>query len=170
MNYYKQFLDFLQRHKLYERESFVFISNHTVNINYNNQEERDFIGCYYSKDEEDKITNFKVWVPEIIDTTTLFINIHEYVHALILYKYLNEKYEIGLEKEALPLMYEKMYAIEEENISAKDYEKNLKETINEINTEEYIIGKKIAEELIYKHDDIKLLNEKAKELVRKYKY
>lgn len=60
MNYYKQFLDFLKRHKLYERESFVFISNHTVNINYNNQEERDFIGCYYSKNEDDKITNFKV--------------------------------------------------------------------------------------------------------------
>lgn len=169
MTYYKKFIEFLKKHKLYDKDSFIFISNCATNIDYNNEEERDFIGCYYNVDENNTITNFKVYVPKIIDNNTLLINIHEYIHAFILYKNLNKECEIGLEKESLPLMYEKIFVIEDEEITLIRYEKSLRETINEINSEEYIIGKKIAEELIYKYDNIDILNKKAKELVRKYK-
>lgn len=169
MTYYEKFLSFLQRHNLYTKESFTFISNYTINIDYNNEEEREFIGCYYTKNESGVITDFKIYVPNIIDNNTVLINIHEYVHALILYLHLNQKYEIGLEKEVLPLLYEKMYVLEDDAINTKNYEKNIRKTIREINKEEYTIGKKIAEEIIYTYDDISLLNIKAKELVRKYK-
>lgn len=170
MIYYKKFIDFLQKYNLLDKESFVFISNHTTNIDYNNLEERNTIGCYYNINEEGILKDFKVYVPEIIDERTTIINIHEYIHALILYKHLNKKCEIGLEKEVLPLMYEKIYVIENEELSLREHEKALRETINEMNNDEYIIGSKVAEQLILnKKESIETLNEKAKKLVREYK-
>jgi len=170
MIYYKKFIDFLQKYNLLDKESFIFISNRTTNIDYNNLEERDTIGCYCKINEKETLKDFKVTVPKIIDERTVIINIHEYIHALILYKMLNKKYEIGIEKEVLPLMYEKIYVIENEEISFVKYERALRETINEINNDEYIIGSKVAEQLIpHKKEDIETLNEKAKKLVREYK-
>ena len=56
---------------------------------------------------------------------TLLINIHEYVHALIIYNSLGKKEDIGLEKEVLPMMYEEMYVVESDEISTKKYLKEL---------------------------------------------
>ena len=66
MTYFDKFIDFITRHNLYENKSFIAISNKTTNIDYYNEEARDFIGCFY-KVENEIITDFKVCVPEIID-------------------------------------------------------------------------------------------------------
>ena len=170
MIYYKKFIDFLQKYNLLDKESFIFISNRTKNIDYNNYEERETIGCYHKVNDKETLKDFEVTVPKIIDERTVIINIHEYIHALILYKMLNKKYEIGLEKEVLPLMYEKIYVIENEEISFFKHERALRETINEMNNDEYIIGSKVAEDLIpYKNEKIEKLYNESKRLVREYK-
>lgn len=170
MIYYKKFIDFIKKHNLYDKESFIFISNHTKNIDYKNEEERDFIGSYYNTSEAGNIINFKIYVPEIIDEKTLLINIHEYIHALFLYKMLNKPCDIGLEKEILPLMYEKLYVLESDELSINQYQKDLMETINEINKPEYTIGNKLSDELLkYSDENLIDLNKKAKILARKYK-
>ena len=125
MTYFDKFIDFITRHNLYESKSFIEISNKTKNINYNNEESRDFIGCFY-KVENEIIKDFNVCVPQIIDEQTLLINIHEYVHALIIYNSLGKKEDIGLEKEVLPMMYEEMYVVESDEISTKKYLKQQK--------------------------------------------
>lgn len=170
MIYYNKFIDFLKKHNLLEKESFIFISNHTKNINYENYEEREFIGCYYEINEKGKLISFKVCVPEITNERTLLINIHEYIHALLLYNMLNKKCDIGLEKEVLPMLYEKLYILENEEVSMKEYQHQLLETINEIGTPEYIIGNEVSDKLIMHTDEeIMKLNKKAKSMVRKLK-
>lgn len=168
MTYFDRFIDFITRHNLYDNKSFIAISNRTTNIDYNNEQARDFIGCFY-KVENDIITDFKVCVPKIIDIRTLFINIHEYVHALIIYNSLGKKEDIGLEKEVLPLMYEEMYAVFDDEISIKDYLKDHCEMINEMNSEEYTIASKIKDKIIYKYNDLDKQLECAKKLVKIYK-
>lgn len=168
MTYFNKFIDFITRHNLYENKSFIAISNKTTNIDYHNEEARDFIGCFY-KVENEIITDFKVCVPKIIDEKTLLINIHEYVHALIIYNSLGKKEDIGLEKETLPMMYEEMYAVESEEISIKKYLKEQQEMINEMNSDEYTIGSKIKDEIIYLYSDLETQLKYAKKLAKTYK-
>ena len=168
MTYFDKFIDFITRHNLYESKSFIEISNKTKNINYNNEESRDFIGCFY-KVENEIITDFNVCVPQIIDEQTLLINIHEYVHALIIYNSLGKKEDIGLEKEVLPMMYEEMYVVESDEISTKKYLIQQKEMINEMNSEEYIIGSQIKDKIIYMYPDLETQLKNARLLAKTYK-
>lgn len=168
MTYFNKFIDFITRHNLYENKSFIAISNKTTNIDYHNEEARNFIGCFY-KVENEIITDFKVCVPKIIDEKTLLINIHEYIHALIIYNSLGKKEDIGLEKETLPMMYEEMYAVESEEISIKKYLKEQQEMINEMNSDEYTIGSKIKDEIIYLYSDLETQLKYAKKLAKTYK-
>lgn len=168
MTYFDKFIDFITRHNLYENKSFIAISNKTTNIDYYNEEARDFIGCFY-KVENEIIADFKVCVPEIISEETLLINIHEYVHALIIYNSLGKKEDIGLEKEVLPMMYEEMYVVESDEISIKKYLKDQKEMINEMNSDEYTIGSKIKDEIMYIYPDLKTQLKQAKALSKTYK-
>ena len=169
MTYFDKFVEFIRKHKLYQRDSLAFISERTTYLDYENINERDFIGCYYDVDKFGRVVDFKVYVPKIADEKTLLINIHEYVHAFILYKLLNKNYDIGLEKEVLPLMYEKICILENEEFSLKKYERVMKEVINEINTDEYIIGNEIANVLVPLEDgNLEELNKEAKRLVKVY--
>lgn len=98
MTYYKKFIDFLKNNNLYTDESFIYISRQTTNIDYENKEERQNIGCH-KEIKDSKLKKFKVCVPEIKDEETLLININNYVKSLYLYEMLGKTYQPGLEEE-----------------------------------------------------------------------
>ena len=98
MTYYKKFIDFLKNNNLYTDESFIYISRQTTNIDYENKEERQNIGCH-KEIKDSKLKKFNVCVPEIKDEETLLININNYVKSLYLYEMLGKTYQPGLEEE-----------------------------------------------------------------------
>ncbi len=49
-------------------------------------------GAFTSYDQENKLSNIRIIVPEIVDEQTLLINIHEYAHAYELYQELGTNY------------------------------------------------------------------------------
>ena len=87
MIFYKKFIEFLKNNNLYEDESFIYISRQTTNIDYENEKEKQNIGCQ-KEIKDNKLKKFKVCVPEIKDEKTLLINIKNYVKALYLYQML----------------------------------------------------------------------------------
>ena len=113
MTYYKKFIDFLKNNNLYTDESFIYISRQTTNIDYENKEERQNIGCH-KEIKDSKLKKFKVCVPEIKDEETLLININNYVKSLYLYEMLGKTYQPGLEEEIIGLLYEKIYILTKE--------------------------------------------------------
>ena len=66
-------------------------------------------------------------------------------------------------------MYEEMYVVESDEISTKKYLKQQKEMINEMNSEEYIIGSQIKDKIIYMYPDLETQLKNAKLLAKTYK-
>ena len=54
-------------------------------------------------------------------------------------------------------------------MSIKDYLKNHKEMLNEMNSDEYTIGSKVKDEIIYIYPDLKTQLKYAKILAKTYK-
>ena len=48
-------------------------------------------------------------VPKMTNDITVGMNIHEYVHAVTLYRYLNKEYEEDKQEELMPTFYELNY-------------------------------------------------------------
>ena len=167
MIYYKKFIEFLKNNNLYEDESFIYISRQTTNIDYDNEEEKQNIGCQ-KEIKDNKLKKFKVCVPEIKDEKTLLININNYVKALYLYQMLGKEYKEGIEEEIMGLLYEKIYIITQEDISAKEYNKQVEEEINEIGTNEIKQAHQIAEELLKEnYSSMVELSTKTRQKVKK---
>ena len=62
MIYYKKFIEFLKNNNLYEDESFIYISRQTTNIDYENEKEKQNIGC--QKEIKDRL-NIEATVIEV---------------------------------------------------------------------------------------------------------
>lgn len=105
---YKKFIDFLKHYGLYNQEVFNFIKDKTRYVDYDKEEARDFIGCF-PKMENDIVKDIRLCVPKIVDDVTVSINIHEYVHLLKIYSYLNKEYKESKYEEVLPTAYEFLY-------------------------------------------------------------
>ncbi|MBR2678809.1 MAG: hypothetical protein IKE63_05275 [Bacilli bacterium] len=105
---YEKFIDFLKHYGLYNQEVFDFIKDKTRYVDYNKEEARDFIGCF-PKMENDVVKDIRLCVPKIVDDVTVSINIHEYVHLLKIYSYLNKEYKESKYEEVLPTAYELLY-------------------------------------------------------------
>ena len=61
---------------------------------------------------------------------------------------LGKEYKEGIEEKIMEVLYEKIYIITQEDISAKEYNKQVEEEINEIGTNEIKQAHQIAEELL----------------------
>lgn len=90
-NYYKKFIRFLKEHNLYDAEALEYLRNNGVFFDFLEEENRDFIGCRYILDKNKKLQKIQICAPFIRDEKTILINIHEFTHGLMLYKYLGKK-------------------------------------------------------------------------------
>lgn len=168
--YSDKILDFFKKHNLYEKEMFDYLQSHTDMIDYQIEEERDFIGCAYAINHYTKrLDRFRMGLPYVYDDITALINIHEIVHGIEGYKHLNKKFTPGMTCEALPLVYEKIYIAENPSKELIAYWNYLNSRIKEDSDIQYRFGLSVRDELFSKYvDDYKKMNKMVNKLARKY--
>ena len=110
----EKFINFLKETELYNEEVLEYIKPNTVKVDYS-PEAIDFIGCFPVTDENNKLRAIRMCVPKMIDDITVAINIHEYVHLLMIYRSLNKEYEEPKDAELMPVYYELAY-LKENNL------------------------------------------------------
>lgn len=172
-NYYRKFINFFKSCELYNKEVFDYIFRKSILYNYLEVECCGCTGIYYILDKNNKLLDFNIVVPFIDSEKTLFINIHEYMHAIDAYYKLGRKVKIDETTEVISLLFEKLYLSEVNNEKLNNYQEKLNEIRNNSDEQKYILGAKIADEiLIYYNKDVTLkdLHKKSKKLLRKYKY
>lgn len=169
MKFNSELIDFFKRHNLYEKDMFDYFSLHATMIDYKDEDQRPFVGCFYILDKNKKLRNILLLVPYVYDDITMLVSIHEFIHAIMLYKKLNKRIKIGIDKEVLPMLYEKIYINEKNSLQIINYEESLNKRISMSSDKEYVLGLKLRDELMNYYDyDIEKLNKKVKKLVRKY--
>lgn len=165
--YYQKFINFLKKHNLYNEEVLTYWKNNKMSFDYREEEQRDLIGVYY-KFKTNILERIQLIVPFIDNDKTVLINIHEYIHLLLLYPYINKKCVIDKDKEVLPFYFERLYIEENNTEELKEYYQYLNRMIIKDNINEYIIALKKSDILLkkYRKKDIKQL----KRLIKKIRY
>jgi len=172
MKYQNKFISFLKRHNIYDKTKYEYLMNNTTFVDID--ENANFIGCYYTKNEFNYITNIKLYIPNFDDDVCVMICIHEYIHGYIMYDKLNKQYSTKASEEVLPMFYEYLYYLENENEELKNYRISTINSIKDENNFKYILGLIMQDELQqhYKYD-INLLNylitKKSPSIVKKLK-
>lgn len=168
--YYEKFINFFQNLGLYDEQAFNYLRKNSILFDYIDEDQRDMIGYYYFFNNERKLSQINLYVPFINNEKTLLINIHEYTHGLMLYKYLGKKYKQPNYCEVLPILLEKIYIEENPNEELYKFENNLNRRITSESSFEYKIALKLQDELYNyynKEKSINKINKKIKKLTRK---
>ena len=165
--YYEKFLSFLKNHNLYNEDIINYKRKNQLPFDYRGEEKRGLIGCYYLQ-EKNRIREIKLIIPYIFDDKTILINIHEYIHLVLVYPHLNKKYQLGKDIEILPIYYEKIFIKENNTKELEEYAKYLDDIILKNDQEEYLIALDISKQLLEKKEkNIYKTEKKAKRLVKK---
>lgn len=160
------FLNFLQKHNIYNKEVLEYFYNNSTFVNYKDENEREFIGCY-PKVENSILTKVKICVPKIEDDISASINLHEYIHLLTLFNKLNKEYEEMSHEEVLPIFYELVFM--NENIKdLSDYYKYYGDYLIKNNYEDYNLAMELLKKITIssKKMDINSLNQELKKVSR----
>lgn len=171
--YYNKFINFFDSHNLYNKKIFDEIWERCSFFDYLEDEYRDFIGVYYIFDKNKKLLDFNLIVPFIDSKKTLLINIHEFVHAIYAYYNLGKKFILDDSSEASSLFFENIYVLENYDEEINKFFNSLNRDRINSNEDRYILGLKIADELLKKYNkDVNLntLSKKSKILMKKHKY
>ena len=148
-NYYKKFIHFLKEHNLYDENAMEYLHEKGIFFNYLEEENRDFIGCYFAINKRKILEDIILCVPYIRDEKTLIINVHEYTHALLYYKYLGKKVDTKNSSiEILPMMYEKLYIKESNSQLGKEYIEYLDSQITEKSDLKYRIAIEAQQDIL----------------------
>lgn len=169
MVFNQKLIDFFKRHNLYDKETFDYLSQTALMIDYKDEEQRPLIGCYHTE-KDGKVKNVYLIIPYIYNEITMLINIHEFIHAIMLYKRIGKKANINLDKEILPMLYEKIYINETNSTNLKNYEEELNQRIDKEKDLPYALGLKFSDELLKEYNyNFSKINKKAKKLVKRRK-
>ena len=63
MKFNSHLISFFKRHNLYEENMFSYLSQHAFMIDYKDEEERMFIGCFIKFDKRNKLVSFQLNIP-----------------------------------------------------------------------------------------------------------
>lgn len=169
--YSKEIIDFFKRNKMYDKDMFDYLQSHTDMIDYRDEDARMFIGCAYGINKETgKLDRFSLCIPFVENSKTALIAIHEIVHGIIGYKYLNKKFKKDMSIEVLPLLFERVYINEVNDPDLTNYADYLDSIIENGNDESYKIALEARNELLDKYsNNLNRLDRLSKKLVKKYK-
>lgn len=170
-NYYKKFINFLKEHNLYDENAMEYLHQNGIFFDYSEEKDRDFIGCRFATNKRKILKCIILCVPNIRDEKTLIINIHEYTHALLYYKYLGKKVDIKNSSiEILPMMYEKLYIKESNSQLCKEYIEYLDSQITEKSDLKYRVAINAQQEMLdfySKEKNPDKLEEQSKKIAKK---
>ena len=170
MKYNPAIIDFFKRHNMYDEEMFNYLQENTIMIDFKDPDQRGFIGCFYVQDKKGRLTKIVLNIPYVYDYKTALINIHEITHGIENYKKLGKKFKKDNTVEALPILYEKIYIMENDNEELTKYGEYLDTLCGRDNATEYQMALKVRDELLSNYSyDMNKMKRMTKRLVRKYK-
>jgi len=126
-----KFIKYLKDTEIYNEEVFKYIKPKTVYLDHS-EEATHFYGVFPIVDDNNIIKDIKLCVPKIKDDITVSINIHEYVHLLLLYRELNKEYKESDYDELLPVMYEFYYLKDNDPEYLEAYKEKISKSNNKI--------------------------------------
>lgn len=169
MNYNPKIIDFFKKHNMYDKRLFEYLQANSTMIDNNDEEQRSFIGCFYLLDKNDKLIKLQLCLPYVSDYKTALISIHEITHGIENYYKLGHKFKKDITIEALPLLYEKLYILENPTEELISYGIYLDSLIMIESEKEYKFALQIREELLKKYNkDMQKSIKLIKKISRKY--
>ena len=167
--YYQKFIEFLKKHNIYNEEVINYWTNNRMIFDYRDEEKRDLIGTYYQYNSNNTLQKIQLIVPWIDNDKTVLVNIHEYVHLLLFYPYLNKKCILGQDIEVLPIYFERVYIEENPTKELLDYYEYLNKSIKNTNVIEYTLALEASEILLRNphNTNIKKLDKESRKIVKK---
>ena len=168
---YTNFLDFLKKYNIYNKNILEYIKENSQVIDYRDEEKRNSIGCYYEL-HNGILKQIHTCNPYIYDEITALINVHQYVHVYSAYKYLGKFFKITDTIETLPILYEQLYVLEHPTKELVNFQNFLNSTIKEDSPLKYRMALEAQKELLDYYNDknpnYKALQSKAHKLTKKY--
>lgn len=169
MNYHPRIIEFFKRHNMYDPEMFEYLQANSMMIDYRDPEQQTLVGCFYKLTKNNILSNIYLNLPYVYDEKTMLISIHEITHGIENYLKLGKKFKEDITLEALPLLYEKLYIMENPSDELNEYGNYLDRMITEGCKQEYTFALRIREELIKNyHYDMHKMSKLVKKLARKY--
>ena len=104
----EKYIDYLKKTEIYNEKVLNYLKDNTKVIEYS-EDANDFLGTFPQVDENNILTGIKMCVPKMTNDITVGMNIHEYVHALMLYRNLNKEYVEDKQADLMPTFYELNY-------------------------------------------------------------
>jgi len=169
MTYHPKIIDFFKNHHIYDEKMFKYFSDNGSMIIYSDEDWRPYIGCW-SKIVNNCLVSFEVNTPYVDNECMALITIHELVHGVELYQCLGKRYHESITKEALPMLYEKLYLLENPSIELTAYLNYLDSKINSSSESSYVFGLSTRGKLLDSYNgDFKRMQRMVKKLSKKYK-
>lgn len=170
MKFNSYIIDFFKRHNLYDEETFDYLSKNATMIDYKDEDQRAMVGCFYILDEKKILKKLKINIPYVYNDITALIDIHELVHGIENYPKLGKRFKKDITIEALPILYEKLFILENPSDQLIKYGEYLDGIIEKSSEKEYKFALKIREELLKNYNyDVTKMQKMSKKLVRKYR-
>ena len=169
MTYHPKIITFFKNHHIYDEKMFKYFSDNSSMIIYKDEDLRPYIDCWI-KMEGKRLAAFEVNTPYIDNECMALITIHELIHGVELYEHLGKKYQTNITIEALPMLYEKIYAKENPSIELTEYLNYLDSKIDKTSEASYVFGLSIRDKLLDSYNgDFKKMQSMVKKLSKKYK-
>lgn len=170
MEYHPKVINFFKKHNMYDERLFKYLKENSTLLDYAYEEQRFMIGCFYILDKHNILRGLRLNLPYVTDEKTALINIHELTHGIENYYKMGKKFKKDITIETLPLLYEKLYILENPSEELITYGKYLDNLIEETSEKEYKYALKVREELLKNYDyNMVKMQKRTKKLVRKYK-
>jgi hypothetical protein len=129
MNYsLEKLISFYKEVELYDESVFDGIIKR-LKVIPNNLVKNDFFGVFPKIDGNGLLYDFVICVPKINDLNSFLVNLHEFAHAICLYKNLGKVFKVKFMDEVLPKALERIYLNNNEDLETikkydqKDLEK-----------------------------------------------
>lgn len=170
MKYNQGIVDFFKRHNMYEEKMFNYLEDNTTMLDYRDPEQRDFVGCFYVQNKKNILSSLHINIPYVYDELTALIDVHEITHGIENYRMIGKKFKKNITVEVLPILYEKLYILDNNSDRFRAVGKYLDEMIGRDSAEEYLLALKMRDELLKNYNyDMHKMQKLSKKLVKKYR-
>ena len=170
MKYNHEIVDFFKRHNMYDEEMFNYLENNTTMLDYRDPEQRDFVGCFYIQNKKNILRALHINIPYVYDELTALIDVNGITHGIESYYRIGKKFKKNITIEVLPILYEKLYILDNNSDRFIACGKYLDEMIGRDSPEEYLLALKMRDELLKNYNyDMREMQKLSKKLVKKYR-
>lgn len=169
----QKFVSFLKKHELYNFKCFSYFEYQAVKIDYEDIKDVLFLDCVLET-KFGYLQGFIPIVPYLSNDKTVAMNIYAYVQALQLIPKVGKKYEEQFIHSLLPLLYLRLYLVENANEVLWNYEKSIEHKLLNDESEQSKILLQQIDHLIeiyyFEGDSAKKMGVKTKRLAKNYLY